>query len=389
MFVNAPGLSHPFFSTHRIRLILDIFQSPLSTPTTSTPKITLDLHSLTTDGTRSRPPSILSYYPLHDEITRQSLYTTWIKRSSLQSLSTPINEIKAYFGETIALYFAFTSHYTQWLSYLSVVSVFVTLELIASYYAHNSSIHMAFVHSRSIPLYCIFVAFWSQFMIERWKRTEARLAMEWGTSQYENSGSERIRPSFQGIVEQSVIDGKLLKYKDKSLKWYYFLLSIYSKIEIIIMMCIVIACVNGLFYFELACKQDNYEQLTAFILAWLPLSWQTIITPELLHQYGGSIFSSVAVAQVNVLNALYRKRALALVNMQNHRTDAEFNDSLIGKLFVFMFVNSYASLFFIAFIKFHLTNINGGEQSSGPISELAYQLAIMFGKNNNLSMGIV
>lgn len=33
------------------------------------------------------------------------------------------------------------------------------------------------------------------------------------------------------------------------------------------------------------------------------------------------------------------------------RTDTDYDDALIAKLYVFMFVNSYAALFFIAFIK--------------------------------------
>lgn len=33
------------------------------------------------------------------------------------------------------------------------------------------------------------------------------------------------------------------------------------------------------------------------------------------------------------------------------RTDTDYDDALIAKLYVFMFVNSYASLFFVAFVK--------------------------------------
>ena len=32
-------------------------------------------------------------------------------------------------------------------------------------------------------------------------------------------------------------------------------------------------------------------------------------------------------------------------------TDTEYEDALIGKTFVFMFVNSFAALFYIAFVK--------------------------------------
>jgi hypothetical protein len=33
------------------------------------------------------------------------------------------------------------------------------------------------------------------------------------------------------------------------------------------------------------------------------------------------------------------------------RTDTDYDDALIAKLYIFMFVNSYAALFFVAFIK--------------------------------------
>ena len=58
------------------------------------------------------------------------------------------------------------------------------------------------------------------------------------------------------------------------------------------------------------------------------------------------------------------------------RTDTEYDDALIGKLFAFSFITSYASLFFIAFIKSNL-----GEACQGPcMAELAYQLTILIGE---------
>lgn len=37
--------------------------------------------------------------------------------------------------------------------------------------------------------------------------------------------------------------------------------------------------------------------------------------------------------------------------VENHRTDTEYENALITKLFLFNFVNSYSSLFYIAFFK--------------------------------------
>lgn len=48
---------------------------------------------------------------------------------------------------------------------------------------------------------------------------------------------------------------------------------------------------------------------------------------------------------------IYGDIAIKLTNYENHRTDTDYEDSLIGKTFVFQFVNSFASLFYIAFMK--------------------------------------
>ena len=41
------------------------------------------------------------------------------------------------------------------------------------------SISQALGTAYLIPFYCIFVAMWSQFMLEFWKRKEATRQMEW------------------------------------------------------------------------------------------------------------------------------------------------------------------------------------------------------------------
>ena len=47
-------------------------------------------------------------------------------------------------------------------------------------------------------------------MIEFWKRHEARKAMEWGQSSFEDSQTER--PEFQGESSRSVINGEDVKF---------------------------------------------------------------------------------------------------------------------------------------------------------------------------------
>jgi hypothetical protein len=150
----------------------------------------------------------------------------------------------------------------------------------------------------------------------------------------------------------SHIDGTKIKFFDPKKKLN---LLIYSYSLICLMMLGVIGCVSVIFYLQYVFNNQHNASVKS----------------------DGSTFVSILSAvQIIVLNYLYQDQAIALNNMENHRTDTEYDDSLIGKLFAFSFVNSYASLFFIAFIKFNM-----GEKCQGPcMVELATQLTIIFGE---------
>lgn len=63
-----------------------------------------------------------------------------------------------------------------------------------------------------------------------------------------------------------------------------------------------------------------------------------------------------------------------LTDWENHETDTTFNDALATKLFLFQFVNSYNSLFYIAFLKGSLE----GCADNDCMSELEIQLSTIF-----------
>lgn len=52
-----------------------------------------------------------------------------------------------------------------------------------------------------------------------------------------------------------------------------------------------------------------------------------------------------------MLNTIYGSIAIALNDYENHRTDTQYEDALIAKTFIFQYVNSFASLFYISFVK--------------------------------------
>ena len=60
---------------------------------------------------------------------------------------------------------------------------------------------------------------------------------------------------------------------------------------------------------------------------------------------------------------------------ENHRTETEFEDSLIAKIFMFQFCNSFSSFFYIAFAKKYVDGCMP-EESGGCMLDLSMNLLI-------------
>jgi hypothetical protein len=73
---------------------------------------------------------------------------------------------------------------------------------------------------------------------------------------------------------------------------------------------------------------------------------------------------------------VYGKIAFKLTEYENHRTETMYENSLIAKTFLFKFVNSYNSMFYVAFLK----KFDTGALACKPdcLSELRIQLATIF-----------
>ncbi|CAE7667975.1 ANO7 [Symbiodinium microadriaticum] len=94
------------------------------------------------------------------------------------------------------------------------------------------------------------------------------------------------------------------------------------------------------------------------------------------------IASVVNAVQIQIFNYYYESLVDDLTEWENHRTDTEFEDSMITKLYLFQFVNSYASFFYVAFIASSIpseTSAHGDCGASTCMIPLGLNLAIIFG----------
>jgi hypothetical protein len=177
-----------------------------------------------------------------------------------------------------------------------------------------------------VPYFAGLMAIWSVLFLEHWKRTEKNTAMKWGTIGFEEN--EVDRPQFVGEPVLSPVNGKPSLYFPRYERSKRECL---SSAVIYTLILIVIAVIGSIFALRIAISSTH----------------ATVGGVDL-----ASVIASVLLAiQIQVLNGVFGEVALKLNNRENHRTDTEYEDALIAKTFSFQFVNSYASLFYIGFIK--------------------------------------
>lgn len=186
---------------------------------------------------------------------------------------------------------------------------------------------IAMKNSYYIVFYSFFISQWTEWMLAYWKSEERHLAMEMGLCNFEEE--EEIRKKFIGEIKASHINGKLIKLFPMPLKIAKQRLSLFV---IFILTLIVILIVSFIYYLKYNIRYvydlTETEKSNAFIAS--------------------DILNAVAIG---VMKSIFDVIAVILTDNENCRTDTEHEDSIIGKLFVFNFINSFASLFYIAFIK--------------------------------------
>lgn len=259
--------------------------------------------------------SILAFYPLHDVVELCKLEDKWLTFLQLPWQQNT-DACRDYFGEKIGLYFAWLGHYTSWLLFAGITGFLAWIGV--AVYGNDPN-------APDIPFFAVYISIWSTLLLEFWKRKERRYQMMWGTESFETDESER--PEFQGVKVPSPIDGSEMLYFPRS---SYYSRVLVSVLTITAFICIVIGVIAGIFASRIIMSRSQDTQLAAA---------------------SGIIASLLNAVQIQVLNMIYGKVAVWLTDYENHRTNTNYEDSLVAKTFVFQFVNSFASLFYIAFVK--------------------------------------
>ncbi|KAA0171600.1 hypothetical protein FNF28_00533 [Cafeteria roenbergensis] len=155
---------------------------------------------------------VVQMFPLHMMARLRALRNDWLSiwrpEAALAELDrigpapaddTPLDRIAAYFGETVAFYFAWLEFYTQWLVFPALVGAALFV----------AQVWYGTVDVTWVPLFSLFMALWSTLFLEFWKRRNAELAHRWGVLNYEHE--EVTRPQFRGTWRRDSVTGEVFR----------------------------------------------------------------------------------------------------------------------------------------------------------------------------------
>ncbi|KAJ8371019.1 hypothetical protein SKAU_G00110470 [Synaphobranchus kaupii] len=360
---------------------------------------------------------------------RQVLFHYWARWSRWYKYQ-PLDHIREYFGEKIAIYFAWLGFYTAWLLPAAVVGTFVFVSGIMSMGSNTPAkdICSSGGHYLMCPLcntcsvwnisdicpmaklgylfdhpgtvfFSVFMSFWAVTFLEYWKRKNATLAHHWDCMDFHEEESEiekawrkqeRPRPEFAAMapaMEHNPVTGVKEPYFPKKDRLSRMMT---GSMVIVVMLCVVmIFLVTVIMYRGIVSVMMFHTGST------------------MLRTQAGNIAnissSMVNLALILLMGQVYTALAEQLTKWEMHRTQTQYEDAFTFKVFVFQFVNFYSSPFYVAFFKGRFVGYPGHygtlfgmrNEDCGPggcLIELAEQLfIIMVGKQliNNIQEFVI
>ncbi|XP_043853426.1 anoctamin-7-like isoform X1 [Dromiciops gliroides] len=355
-------------------------------------------------------PFELPGYPVPgaDLNPRQLLYAYWARWCCWHKYQ-PLDHVREYFGEKVAIYFAWLGFYTAWLLPAAIVGTLVFLSGLLTMSTNTPAEEICasgdtFVMcplcatcatwniSEICPMaklgylfdnpgtvfFSIFMSFWAMAFLEHWRRKNATLAHHWDCADFQEE-EERPRPEFAAMAPQ------MAQNPVTGLKEPYFPTSarlsrmVTGSMAILVMLCVVMIFLVSVIM---------YRGIVSIVMFHTG-------NPVLMTQAGNiANISSTFLNLVLILlmGKVYTSLAEQLTKWEMHRTQTLHEDAFTFKVFVFQFVNFYSSPFYVAFFKGRFVGYPGQygtllgmrNEDCGPggcLIELAQQLfIIMVGK---------
>ncbi|XP_052796169.1 anoctamin-8-like [Mya arenaria] len=252
-------------------------------------------------------------FPLHHRRDLLKLRKTWVQSFGPQ----PLDGVCSYFGVKIAMYFAYLGHYTKLLLAPTILGIIVW-----------------FVQSTNQVLedvcfigFGLFNVLWATMYCEAWRRKNAELAYRWGTLDRKSELLQDPRPLYTGHLVTSRVTGRPERHYPA---WRRYLFFYFVSVPVIAMCLLIVFCIM-LMIFELQ--------------EWV----NGLVKSDILPSFCLHVPKVLLAICIGILDEIYKKIASWLNDKENYRMEETYENNLIIKLVLFQFVNSFLSLFYIAF----------------------------------------
>ncbi|KND04462.1 uncharacterized protein SPPG_08822 [Spizellomyces punctatus DAOM BR117] len=165
--------------------------------------------------------------------------------------------------------------------------------------------------------------------LEFWKRRNVRLAWWWDVLHFEKD--ERTRPQWYGTtVKRNPVTHRNEAHFPASLRRLILCGTITVMLSA---MLIVVATIAG------------------FIVVNVYLRWYFDTYLPDYDQYAGALSALVSLVVMTALRPCLVRLSKFLTDLENHKTETMYQDSLTAKNLLFDFLNTFGSLFYIALMK--------------------------------------
>ncbi|XP_009878878.1 PREDICTED: anoctamin-9 [Charadrius vociferus] len=380
--LHNPDAHHETPVTTRIRIVNFILQNT----------VTSDLEKL---HHLMKKKVFEAAFPLHEkEEVREFLKERWARWRDI-FCQQPIEKIRCYFGEKVALYFAWLGWYTYLLGIAAVVGLVV---FVAGITVFNSSqvskeiceasdtimcplcdqkcpfwllsdtctyakvTHM--IDNEGTVLFAMFMAIWATVFLELWKRQRATVVTNWDLYRWDEEEEE---------LAMELINN--LQHEPRQYQHSYFRSTIILLL-VLVMIVVLIGIAHALVIYRVIATALFTQSDSEFLRE--QANTMAVMTGAVLHY-----ITIVIMTKVN------RRVALYLCELEKPRTFSQHENNFTVKIFTFQFFTNFSSLIYIAFF---LGRINGHPGNyvriagkwrleechpSGCITDLFIQMAII------------
>ncbi|NXI90623.1 ANO9 protein, partial [Psophia crepitans] len=334
-------------------------------------------------------------FPLHEnDSVREFLKEKWA-RWSLVFHKQPIEKIRCYFGEKVALYFAWLGWYTCLLGiaaaaglvvFVAGITVFSSSQVSKEICQANNTImcplcdqkcpfwllsetctyakvtHM--IDNEGTVLFAMFMAIWATVFLELWKRQRATVVTDWDLYRWDEEKEALAMELINNMQHEPQ------KHQHSYLRSTIVLLLV------LVMIAVLIGIAHALVIYRVIATALFTQSNSEFIRE--QANTMAVMTGAVLHY-----ITIVVMTKVN------RQVALFLCDLEKPRTFSHRENNFTVKIFTFQFFTNFSSLIYIAFF---LGRINGHPGNyvriagkwrleechpSGCITDLFIQMAII------------